>query len=99
MVPVDKLPASVQKTAQEKLPDVKFDAAWKEHQREAGEEVFEIRGKTKSGKTRDIKVAASGKSWRWTNVDGHLAKIVVAGRFGLLARRLHVLCDHRRADG
>ena len=61
MVPIEKLPAPVLKTAQEKLPDVKFDTAWKEHEEEDGEEVFEVRGKTKSGKTRDVKVTASGK--------------------------------------
>ena len=61
MVPVEQLPDPVLKTAQEKLPDVKFDTAWKEHEQEDGEEVFEVRGKTKSGKTRDIKVTASGK--------------------------------------
>lgn len=61
MVPIEKLPDPVLKTAQEKLPDVKFDTAWKEHEQEDGEEVFEVRGKTKSGKTRDIKVTASGK--------------------------------------
>ena len=60
MVPLDKLPEPVLKTAQEKLPDVKFDTAWKEHEKE-GEEVFEVRGKTSGGKTRDIRVTASGK--------------------------------------
>lgn len=61
MVPIEKLPTPVLKTAQEKLPDVKFDTAWKEHEQEDGEEVFEVRGKTSNGKTRDIKVTASGK--------------------------------------
>lgn len=60
MVPLDKLPEPVLKTAQEKLPDVKFDTAWKEQDKE-GEEVFEVRGKTSGGKTRDIRVTASGK--------------------------------------
>lgn len=61
MVPVGKLPDPVLKTAKEKLPDVKFDTAWKEHEKEDGEEVFEVRGKTVGGKTRDIKITASGK--------------------------------------
>ena len=61
MVPLDKLPEPVMTTAKEKLPGVKFDSAWKEHEKEDGEDVFEVRGKTSTGKTRDIKVSASGK--------------------------------------
>lgn len=61
MVPLEKLPEPVMSTAQEKLPDVKFDTAWKEHEKADGEDVFEVRGKTSSGKTRDVKVSASGK--------------------------------------
>ena len=61
MIPVENLPEPVLKTAKEKLPDVKFDTAWKEHEQEDGEEVFEVRGKANGGKTRDIKVTASGK--------------------------------------
>lgn len=61
MVPLDQVPEAAMKTAQEKLPDVKFDTAWKEHEQEDGEEVFEVRGKTANGKTRDIKVTAGGK--------------------------------------
>ena len=61
MVPLDKLPQPVMATAKEKLPDVKFDTAWKENEKENGEDVFEVRGKMPSGKTRDVKVTASGK--------------------------------------
>ncbi|HEV7226298.1 MAG TPA: hypothetical protein VGN42_26560 [Pirellulales bacterium] len=61
MVPIGEVPAPVLESAKKKLPDVKFDTAWKEHEKEDGEEVFEVRGKTKGGKTRDIKVTASGK--------------------------------------
>ena len=61
MVPLEKLPEPVMKTAKEKLPEVKFDTAWKEPEKENGEDVFEVRGKTSGGKTRDIKVSASGK--------------------------------------
>lgn len=61
LVPIEKVPDAAMKTAREKLPDVKFDTAWKEHEQEDGEEVFEVRGKTANGKTRDIKVTAGGK--------------------------------------
>lgn len=60
MVSVEKLPEAVIKTANEKLPGVKFDTAWKEPEKKNGEDVFEVRGKTTNGKTRDIKVSASG---------------------------------------
>lgn len=59
VVPIDKLPPAALKAAQEKLPGVKFDTAWKE--KAEGEETFEIRGKSKDGKVRDAKVTASGK--------------------------------------
>lgn len=62
MVPLENLPEPVIATAKEKLPDVKFDTAWKEYERENGEDVYEVRGKTTGGKTRDIKVSASGKT-------------------------------------
>ncbi|HXT58371.1 MAG TPA: hypothetical protein VN699_07045 [Pirellulales bacterium] len=60
MVPIEKLPEPVVKTANEKLPGVKFDTAWKEAEKVNGEDVYEVRGKASNGKTRDIKVSASG---------------------------------------
>jgi hypothetical protein len=55
MVPIDKVPETVMKTAQEKLPDVKFETAWKEG------EAYEVRGKSKDGKVRDVRVSPEGK--------------------------------------
>lgn len=60
MVPVEKLPEPVIKTANEKLPGIKFDTAWKEPEKKNGEDVYEVRGKASNGKTRDIKVTGSG---------------------------------------
>ena len=60
MVPVEKLPGPVTKVATERLPGVKFDTAWKEPEKKNGEDVYEVRGKTSNGKTRDIKVTESG---------------------------------------
>jgi len=57
VVPIDKLPSAALKAAQEKLPGVKFDTAWKEK----GTDAYEIRGKTKDGKMRDAKVTSDGK--------------------------------------
>jgi uncharacterized membrane protein YkoI len=59
VVPINQLPASALKAAQEKLPDVKFDTAWKE--KAEGKDAYEIRGKTKNGRVRDVKVTADGQ--------------------------------------
>lgn len=58
MVPIDKVPESVMTIAQEKLPGVKFDTAWTE--KEGDKIVYEVRGKSKDGKMRDIKVSPEG---------------------------------------
>ena len=58
MVPIDKVPESVMKVAKEKLPDVKFDTAWTE--KEGDKTVYEVRGKSADGKTRDIKISPDG---------------------------------------
>lgn len=58
MVPIEKVPESVMKVAKEKLPGVKFDTAWTE--KEGDETVYEVRGKSADGKTRDIKVSPDG---------------------------------------
>jgi predicted small lipoprotein YifL len=49
------VPPDIMKVAKEKLPGVTFDAAWKESNGN-----FEVRGKTKSGKVREIDVAPDG---------------------------------------
>lgn len=58
MVPVDKVPEAVMKVAKEKLPGVKFDTAWKE--KDGDKTVYEVRGKSSDGKTRDIKISPDG---------------------------------------
>jgi len=58
MVPIEKVPESVMKVAKEKFPGVKFDTAWTE--KEGDETVYEVRGKSADGKTRDIKVSPVG---------------------------------------
>lgn len=59
VVPLDRIPEPALKAAQAKLPGVKFDGAWKE--RDGDSEAYEIRGRTREGKIRDIKVTASGE--------------------------------------
>ena len=58
MVPIDKVPETVMKVAKEKLPGVKFDTAWTE--KNGGKTVYEVRGKSSDGKTRDIKISPDG---------------------------------------
>lgn len=58
MVPIEKVPETVMKVAKEKLPGVKFDSAWTE--KDGGKTVYEVRGKSADGKTRDIKVSPDG---------------------------------------
>lgn len=49
------VPPEIMKIAKEKLPDVKFDSAWREANGN-----YEIRGKTKSGKVREIDIRPDG---------------------------------------
>ena len=58
-VALDNVPAAVLKSARAELPGVEFKEAWKE--KVAGEDAYEVRGRTREGKTRDVKVSASGK--------------------------------------
>jgi hypothetical protein len=58
-IPFEKVPPELVKVAQEKFPDVKFDSAYKETK--DGKDVYEIRGKTKQGKIREVEVTADGK--------------------------------------
>lgn len=55
-VPLDQVPEPAMKVAKEKLTDVKFEQAWK---RPNGN--YEIRGKAKNGKVRDIQVKPNGE--------------------------------------
>ena len=56
VLPIDKVPANVLKTAQEKFPDVKFETAWK-----LDSDAIEIRGKNKIGKIHEVEMSASGE--------------------------------------
>ena len=58
MMPIENVPETVMKVAKEKLPGVKFESAWTE--KDGGKTVYEVRGKSADGKTRDIKVAPDG---------------------------------------
>ncbi len=59
LVPLDQVPAKVMEAAKAKLPDVIFEAAWKEE--DGGRIAYEVRGKNKVGKIRDVKVTPDGE--------------------------------------
>jgi len=56
LVTLDKLPQGMLQTAKEKLPDVEFESALK---RSDGS--YEVRGKDKKGKVRDVEFSAAGE--------------------------------------
>jgi hypothetical protein len=55
-LPLDQVPEAVMKVAKEKLPNVTFQRAFKEPNGD-----FELIGKDKKGKTREIDVSPSGE--------------------------------------
>ncbi len=55
-LPLEQVPEPVMKVAREKLPHVTFEQAWTTP---SGN--YEVRGKDKDGKVRDIQVTPSGE--------------------------------------
>ncbi len=58
-VSLDKIPSDVMAVAKRELPGVDFEKAWKGSA--SGEDTYEIRGRDAAGKTRELKISASGK--------------------------------------
>jgi hypothetical protein len=56
VIPLQQVPPTAMQAAKKQLPDVNFEKAWK-----VSEGTFEVRGKNKSGKIRDVQVTADGK--------------------------------------
>ncbi len=56
VVPIDQVPAPLVKVARQQLPDVTFD-----HARKLANGTYEIRGKNKQGKIREVEVSATGE--------------------------------------
>ena len=59
VVPMDQVPASLLDVARKTLPGVTFEVAYK--MKVDGKDAYEIRGKTKEGKTREVEVSATGE--------------------------------------
>lgn len=58
-IAVDKVPAKVMEVAKSELPGVTFEKAWTG--KSGGEDAYEVRGTTENGKTREVRISASGK--------------------------------------
>jgi hypothetical protein len=56
VVPLDEVPAHLVKKAKETLPNVKFD-----HARKLANGNYEVRGKQKDGKVREVEMTPDGK--------------------------------------
>jgi hypothetical protein len=56
VMPFDQLPPPLLKVAKDKLPDVTFNEVWRKPNG-----VYEIRGKNKQGKVREVEVNAKGE--------------------------------------
>ncbi|MFO0809056.1 MAG: hypothetical protein U0746_10565 [Gemmataceae bacterium] len=56
VIPFEQLPAPLLKVAQDKLPDVTFNEVWRKKNG-----VYEIRGKNKRGKVREVEVNEKGE--------------------------------------
>ena len=60
-VPIAELPELVRAAAQKELPDVEFADAWKNLDKDGKLNSFEIRGRNKTGKIREVRVSATGE--------------------------------------
>ena len=58
-IDVDKVPAKVMEVAKKELPGVEFEKAWTG--KSGGETAYEVRGRNDRGKTREVRISASGK--------------------------------------
>ncbi|MGP0062201.1 MAG: hypothetical protein ACLQGP_01195 [Isosphaeraceae bacterium] len=58
LVPIDQVPPKVLETARKQLPEINFDTVYK--MTFEGKEAYEVRGKDKRGKMREVEVAADG---------------------------------------
>lgn len=55
------LPAAVKKAAQNQLPTVQFEDAWRNLDRDGKLLSYEVRGKAPNGKIREVRVSLTGE--------------------------------------
>jgi hypothetical protein len=58
-IPMDQVPAEVLKTAKAQFPELTFYAAYKDQFN--GQDSIELKGKTKTGKVKEIEMSPDGK--------------------------------------
>ena len=59
IVPLDQVPTTVMDVARKELPGYTFDTAYK--MKIEGKDAYEVRGKDKRGKVREVEVSATGE--------------------------------------
>lgn len=58
-VKISDVPEDILKVAQEKLPNIKFDQAWKTKFK--GQDAYELRGKNSRGKVQEVEISTTGE--------------------------------------
>ena len=59
IVPIEQVPPNVMEAARKQLPGYKLDTAYK--MKIDGKDAYEVRGKDKKGKVREVEVSATGE--------------------------------------
>lgn len=59
LVPIDQVPPNLMEIARKQLPGYTFDTVYK--MTIDGKEAYEIRGKNKQGKIREVEISAAGE--------------------------------------
>jgi hypothetical protein len=59
IVPIAEVPANVMEVARKQLPGYTFETAYK--MKIDGKDAYEVRGKDKRGKVREVEVSAAGE--------------------------------------
>ena len=59
IVPLAQVPANLVEIARKELPGITFDVAYK--LKVDGKDAYELRGKNKQGKTREVELSATGE--------------------------------------
>ena len=59
IVPIDQVPANVLEVARKQLPGYAFDTVYR--MKIEGKDAYEVRGKDKRGKVREVEVSADGE--------------------------------------
>jgi hypothetical protein len=59
LVPIEQVPPKVMEVARKQLPGFTFDTVYK--MKVDGKDAYEVRGKDKRGKVREVEVSATGE--------------------------------------